>query len=64
MILGINMVAACEGMALGEKLGIEPKVLCDILSVSTSNSWVIDTANPRPGIKPNSPASNNYQGGF
>lgn len=60
MILGINMVAACEGMAMGEKLGIDPKVLCDILSVCTANSWVIDTTNPRPGNKPNAPASNNY----
>lgn len=64
MILGINMVAASEGMALGEKLGIDPKLLCDILSVSSSNSWVIDTTNPRPGNKPNAPASNNYNGGF
>jgi 3-hydroxyisobutyrate dehydrogenase len=64
MILGINMVAACEGMAMGEKLGIDPKVLCDILSVCTANSWIIDTTNPRPGNKPNAPASNNYNGGF
>lgn len=64
MILGINMVAASEGMALGEKLGIDPVILMNILSVSTSNSWVIDTTNPRPGNKPNAPASNNYQGGF
>ena len=64
MILGINMVAASDGMALGEKLGIDPKMLMDILSVSSSNSWVINTANPRPGNKPNAPSSNNYQGGF
>jgi|TARA_B110001450_G_scaffold238288_1_gene245194 3-hydroxyisobutyrate dehydrogenase len=64
MILGINMVAACEGMAMGEKLGIDPKTLCDILSVCTANSWVIDTTNPRPGNKPNAPASNDYKGGF
>jgi len=64
MILGINMLAACEGMAMGEKLGIDPKILMEILSVSTSNSWVIDTTNPRPGNLPNAPASNNYNGGF
>lgn len=64
MMLGINMIAACEGMAMGEKLGIDPKTLCDILSVCTANSWVVDTTNPRPGNRPNAPASNGYNGGF
>mmetsp|Transcript_15149 Transcript_15149/g.10641 ORF Transcript_15149/g.10641 Transcript_15149/m.10641 type:complete len:153 (+) Transcript_15149:258-716(+) len=27
LILGVSMIAASEGMALGEKLGIDPKVL-------------------------------------
>ena len=58
------MVAACEGMAMGEKLGIDPKTLCSILSVCTANSWVIDTTNPRPGNLPNAPSTNNYEGGF
>ncbi len=50
MILGINMISTSEGLSLGEKLGIDPKILSDILSVSTARSWVIDTYNPRPGI--------------
>lgn len=64
LILGINMIAASEGLAIGEKLGMDPKVLCQICEVSTSRSWVMDTYNPRPGNKPNSPASRNYEGGF
>lgn len=27
LILGINMVAAAEGFAIGEKLGMDPKTL-------------------------------------
>ena len=27
LILGISMVASSEGMAIGEKLGIDPKIL-------------------------------------
>merc|ERR1712176_1092808 len=46
MTLGIQMVAASEGMALGEKLGIDPKTLMEILSVSTSSCWSISTTNP------------------
>jgi 3-hydroxyisobutyrate dehydrogenase len=64
MILGITMIAASEGMALGEKLGIDPKVLSEILGVSTGSCYSITTANPRPGNIPTSPASNNYDGGF
>ena len=27
LILGINMIAASEGLAIGEKLGMDPKIL-------------------------------------
>jgi 3-hydroxyisobutyrate dehydrogenase len=64
MILGIQMVACSEGMVLGEKLGIDPKVLHQILSVSTSNCWCINSANPRPGNIETAPSSRNYEGGF
>jgi len=64
LILGISMVGASEGMAIGEKLGIDPVILQKILAVSTARNWCIDTYNPRPGILPNVPASNGYEGGF
>ena len=64
MILGIQMCAVSEGLAMGEKLGIEPKILSDILQVSTSNCWAVGATNPRPGVVEGSPSSNNYQGGF
>jgi 3-hydroxyisobutyrate dehydrogenase len=64
LILGINMIAASEGLSLGEKLGIKPKVLSDIISVSTGRSWCMDTYNPRPGVLENVPASRHYNGGF
>lgn len=64
LILGISMIAASEGMALGEKLGIDPKVLQSILAVSTARNWCIDTYNPRPGVLEGVPASRNYENGF
>ena len=64
LILGISMVASSEGMAIGEKLGIDPAILQKILSVSTARNWCIDTYNPRPGLLPNVPSANNYEGGF
>lgn len=64
LILGIHMAACSEGMALGEKLGIDPKKLMEILAVSTSSCFCINVSNPRPGNLPAAPASNNYDGGF
>jgi len=64
LILGISMVATAEGMAIGEKMGIDPKILQKILACSTARNWCVDTYNPRPGILENVPAANNYEGGF
>ena len=64
LILGINMIALSEGLSLGEKLGIDPKILSSIISVSTGRSWCVDTYNPRPGVLENVPSSRDYNGGF
>jgi 3-hydroxyisobutyrate dehydrogenase len=64
LILGINMIATSEGISLGEKLGMDPKVLSKILSVSTGRSWCVDTYNPRPGVLENVPSARDYNGGF
>ena len=64
MILGIQMTAVSEGLALGEKLGIDPKLLSEILCVSSASCWVTNTANPHPLARDDSPAARNYEGGF
>ena len=64
LILGISMIATSEGLSLGEKLGIDPKVLSNILSVSTGRNWCIDSYNPRPGMMENVPSRKGYNGGF
>jgi len=64
LILGINMIATCEGFAIGEKLGMNPKLLSDIVEVSSGNSWCVSPYNPRPGNKEGVPASRNWEGGF
>lgn len=64
LILGINMVATAEGLAMGERLGMDPKVLFEICSVSSGNSWCMDFYNPVPGNTPSSPANRDWDGGF
>ena len=58
------MIAISEGLSLGEKLGMDTKVLSDILSVSTGRCWSVDSYNPVPGVMEGVPASRNYAGGF
>ena len=58
------MIACSEGMAFGEKMGIDPKILMNTLSSSTSSCFSITSANPSPGNIPTSPASNDYKDGF
>jgi 3-hydroxyisobutyrate dehydrogenase len=64
LILGITMIATSEGLSLGEKLGMDPKILSNIISTSTGRSWCIDSYNPRPGIMEGVPSSRDYNGGF
>jgi len=64
LVLGITMVGTAEGMAIGEKLGIDPHVLQQVMAVSSARSWSVDVMCPRPGILPNAPSSHDYNGGF
>lgn len=64
LCLAIEMIAVSEGLALGEHMGMDPKVLSNILSVSTARCWSVDTYNPRPDMMEGVPSSNNYNGGF
>ena len=64
LILGASMLAVAEAMALGERLGVDPKVLAGIVNTSSGRCWSSDTYNPVPGICPGAPSSRNYAGGF
>ena len=64
MILGATMVATCEAFALAEKLGLDAQAFYDIASVSSGQSWSMTSYCPVPGVGPQSPADNGYQGGF
>ena len=46
---------------LGINLGLDPKLLADILGSATGRCWSVDTYNPCPGVLPNVPSSNDYK---
>src|SRR6201996_6928495 len=64
LVLGITMAGVSEAMALGEKLGIDPKVLGGIMNPSTGRCWSSDTYNPFPGVIETAPSTRGYTGGF
>ncbi|XP_062519738.1 3-hydroxyisobutyrate dehydrogenase, mitochondrial-like [Corticium candelabrum] len=64
MVLAITMIGTAEAMNLGMRLGLDPKLLADVMNVSTGQSWSSQKYNPVPGVVPGVPASNNYDGGF
>ena len=64
LILAATMIATCEGFAMAEKLGLDPQVFYDISSKATGQSWSMTSYCPVPGVGPQSPADNDYQGGF
>jgi 3-hydroxyisobutyrate dehydrogenase len=64
VILGMSMAAVAEGMALGVKLGMDPKVLAGILNTSSARCWSSEIYNPCPGVVATAPASRGYTGGF
>jgi 3-hydroxyisobutyrate dehydrogenase len=64
MMLGISMIAVCEGFALAEKLGLDWQKLFDIASNSSSSCWAMTKYCPAPGMVPSAPANRDYQAGF
>ncbi len=40
LLAGANLAAAAEGLALGVKLGLDPRRLLDLFNVSSGQSWI------------------------
>lgn len=64
MMTSVQMIGTCEALVLGQKMGLDSKVLSGIMSKSSGYNWVVDKYNPMPGVMDNVPAGNNYAGGF
>lgn len=63
-LLAINNIATAEAMNLGMKWGLDPKVLSNLINISTGKCWPSEVNNPVNGVVSGSPASRDYSGGF
>lgn len=64
LILGISMIAVCEGFNLAEKLGLDLKKFFEISSNASGECWSMTHYCPAPGVLEQVPSSKNYQPGF
>lgn len=64
LLLAIGMIGTAETMNLGIRLGLDPKLLVQILNMSSGRCWSSDSYNPVPGVMEGVPSANNYQGGY
>ena len=64
MLLGASMIATCETFKLAERLGLDLQTFYDISSKASGQNWSMTSYCPVPGVGPQSPADNDYQGGF
>ncbi len=64
MLLAVQMIGTCEAFGMAEKLGLDPQTFYDISSVSSGQCWSMTSYCPVPGVGPQSPADNDYKGGF
>jgi 3-hydroxyisobutyrate dehydrogenase len=64
LIAGVSAVAVSEAFRIAEGFGVDAKVLTDVISKSSGNTWVMEHMHPVPGLVARSASSNEYAPGF
>lgn len=64
MMLFICLEACAEGSVLADRLGLDPQVFWDIASVSSGNSWALQTWYPVPDLTASAAANDNFTATF
>ncbi len=64
MLLGISMIGISESFTLADRLGLDSKVLFDIMSSATGDCWALRNHLPIPGIVESSAANQSFSPGF
>ena len=64
LIAGVAAVAVSEAFRIAEGFGVDPKVITEVISKSSGNTWVMEHMHPVPGLVARSASTNEYQPGF
>src|SRR5439155_1229123 len=61
---GVAAVAVSEAFRIAEGFGVDPKILTDVISKSSGNTWVMEHMHPVGGLVAKAPSSRDYAPGF
>jgi 3-hydroxyisobutyrate dehydrogenase len=64
LIAGVVGVAVSEAFRIAEAFGMDPKVVTDVISKSSGNTFLMGFMHPVPGVMPTAASSNDYKPGF
>ena len=64
MMLGISIIATSEAFVMGQKLGLNPKTLFNIISTASGSCWAMQNHLPVPGIVKTAASNRDFQAGF
>ena len=64
LIAGVAAVAVSEAFRIAEGFGVDLKVVTEVISKSSGNTWLMEHMHPVPGIVARSASTNGYAPGF
>ncbi|MFN0318380.1 MAG: 3-hydroxyisobutyrate dehydrogenase [Burkholderiales bacterium] len=64
LIAGVSAVAVAEAFRIAEGFGVDARILTEVISKSSGNTWMMQNAHPVPGIVEKAPSSRDYAPGF
>jgi 3-hydroxyisobutyrate dehydrogenase len=64
LIAGVAAVAVSEAFRIAEGFGVDVKILTDVISKSSGNTWVMEHMHPVGGLVAKAPSSHEYAPGF
>jgi 3-hydroxyisobutyrate dehydrogenase len=64
MVFAASLTAASETFVLGKRLGLDPKVLFDVMSNASGDCWALHNFCPVPGLVAGSASDNDFRPKF
>src|SRR6266542_6779473 len=64
LIAGVAAVAVSEEFRIAEGFGVDPKILTEVISMSSGATWAMSANHPVPGMVPTAASNRDYAPGF
>jgi 3-hydroxyisobutyrate dehydrogenase len=64
LVAGVAAVALSEAFRIAEGFGVDARVVTEVISKSSGNTWIMENMHPVPGIVARAASTNGYRPGF